>query len=363
MFTTLSLHHRPLLFALVAVLVTGCNGEEEQKAALPRPVRTVTAELSVSGQEVSLPGTIQAVNEVSTAFRLAGRMIERKLNVGDRVEAGQLVAILDSQNERNAQRSAEAGVRAGEGQLVQARNAFGRQQSLLNSGFSTRANFDQAQQLLQSAQAQLDDARAQLKIAQDRVSFTELVADAPGTVTAIGAEPGEVVQAGQMIVRLARQNGRDAVFDVPADLIQSLPADSIIDIRPLNSNDSPTEGRVREVSPQADPVTRTFQVKVGLINPPESLRLGMTVRGTVHGETLPHIVLPSSALTTTNGKTAVWVVNPQTLKVGLREVAVESFSAATASISEGLATGDVVVTAGVQALYPDQQVRLLEVQP
>ncbi len=356
-------YHHPLLLALLAVIVAGCSESEEKNAAIPRPVRTIVAEVSVSGNEISFPGTIEAVTEVSSAFRIGGRMIERKVNVGERVEPGQVIAILDSQNERNTLRSAQAGVRAAEGQLVQARNAFGRQQSLLNSGFTTRANFDQAQQVLQSAQAQLDDARAQLKIAEDRVGFTQLHADAGGIVTATAAEPGEVVQAGQTIIRLARENGRDAVFDVPADLIHSLPPDPHVEVRPLNSTDNPTEGRVREVSPQADPVTRTFQIKVGLINPPPTMLLGMTVRGTVTGETLPHIVVPSSALTSSDGKTAVWVVDPQSLRVALRPLTVENFNAATASISEGLAPGDIVVTAGVQALYPDQQVRLLEAAP
>ena len=122
-------------------------------------------------------------------------------------------------------RAAQANLAAAQGQLTQARNHFERQDTLLEQGWTTRANHDQAKQALQTAQSQVDAAEAQLKIAHDLVSFTELKADAPGVVTAIGPSAGEVVQAGQMIVRLARKDGRDAVFDVPAQLIRSAPSD------------------------------------------------------------------------------------------------------------------------------------------
>jgi RND family efflux transporter MFP subunit len=176
----------------------------------------VTATRGEAEETVVLTGHVQAEDEPALAFRIGGRMIERPVNIGDRVEAGQVLAKLDPENELNVLRSAESALTAAQGQLSYARGDFERQRQLLANGHTPRARFDQSQKALQNAQAQVDNTEAQMQIARDRVSWTTLEADAPGTVTARGAEPGEVVQAGQMIVRLARQGGRDAVFDVPA---------------------------------------------------------------------------------------------------------------------------------------------------
>ena len=155
-----------------------------------------------------------------------------------------MVARLEPQNELNALRTAQANLAAAQGQLTQARNHFERQDTLLEQGWTTRANHDQAKQALQTAQSQVDAAEAQLKTAHDLVSFTELKADAPGVVTAIGPRPGEVVQAGQMIVRLARKDGRDAVFDVPAQLLRSAPSDPQITVS-LTDDPAVTAQRAR----------------------------------------------------------------------------------------------------------------------
>ena len=243
--------------------------------------------------------------------------------------------------------------------LTQARLTFGRQQELLKDGWTTRANFDEAQQSFETAQAQVDSAQAQLRIAQDQLSYTVLSADAPGAVTAVGAEPGEVVRAGQMVVQLARQGGRDAVFDVPEQLIRTGPRDPVVEIALTNDPQVKATGRVREVAPQADPATRTFQVKVGIIDPPEAMRLGSTVTGRIKLSAPPGVEVPASALTEANGRPAVWVVDPQSQTVSLRNVDVLRYDPATVVISQGLETGEIVVTAGVQTLRPGQKVRLL----
>ena len=227
-----------------------------------------------------LTGRVESADTAALGFRISGRMIERPVSVGDRVKAGQLVARLEPQNEMNALRSAQAGLAAAQARLTEARNRFERQEILLEQGWTTRAQYDQAEKARQTAIAQVDAAEAQLKSAHDLVGFTELEADAPGIVTAVGAEPGEVVQTGQMIVRLARQDGRDAVFDVPAQVLRSVPGDTVISVHLTDDPAVKTSGRVREVAPQADPVTRTFEVKVGLDDPPETMRLGATVTGT-----------------------------------------------------------------------------------
>jgi membrane fusion protein, multidrug efflux system len=186
-----------------------------------------------------------------------------------------------------------------------------------------------------------------------------LSADAPGAVTATGAESGEVVHAGQMIVQLARQGGRDAVFDVPEQLIRNGPNDPLVDIALSNDPQVKATGRVREVAPQADSATRTFQVKVGIANPPDAMKLGDTVVGRIRLSAPPGVEVPASALTETDGRPAVWVVDPQNKTVSLRNVEVLRYDPATVVISQGLETGALVVTAGVQTLRPGQKVRLL----
>lgn len=342
-----------------SLLLAGCGQETEAEAPPLRPVRVVTVEKGSGGQVAAFTGEVLAQDEASLAFRVSGRMIERSANVGDQVKAGQVVARLDPQNALNTLRSAQAALAAAESQLVTAANTFERQDRLLGNGFTTQANHDAARSALQAAQSAVDNAEAQLKIAQDNVSYTDLVADAPGTVTARGAEPGEVVQAGQMILQLARQGGRDAVFDVPANILRSAPPEVVISVTLSDDPSVTATGRVREVAPQADPVTRTFRVRVGLDNPPAAMRLGSTVIGKVELGNDAVIDIPASALTALNSKPAVWVVDPATQTVALRNIEVRSFSQARIGVDSGLSPGEVVVTAGVQALHPGQKVRLL----
>ena len=348
-----------LLVPAVTLVLGSCKPDTKVEAPEVRPVRTMTASKGEAGETVVLTGHIQAEDEPALAFRIGGRIIERPVNVGDRVEAGQVLAKLDPENELNALRSAEAALVAAQGQLTYARGDFERQRQLLANGHTPRARFDQSQKALQNAQSQVDNTEAQLQIARDRVSWTTLTADAAGTVTARGAEPGEVVQAGQMIVRLARQGGRDAVFDVPAQLLRSAPGDAQITVRLADDPSVTATGRVREVAPQADPVTRTFAVKVGLSDPPEAMRLGATVTGSLKLASEPVIALPASALTELNRQPAVWIVDPKGLTVSLRNVELLRHDPGTVVIAQGLDTGDIVVTAGIQALHPGQKVRLL----
>jgi len=347
-----------VLFA-VGVVLASCKPDTKVAAPEVRPVRTVTATRGEAGETVVLTGHIQAEDEPALAFRIGGRMIDRPVNVGDRVESGQVLAKLDPENELNALRSSESALTAAQGQLTYARGDFERQRQLLVNGHTPRSRFDQSQKALQNAQSQVDNTEAQLQIARDRVSWTTLTADATGTVTARGAEPGEVVQAGQMIVRLARQGGRDAVFDVPAQLLRSAPTDAQITVRLTDDPSVTATGRVREVAPQADPVTRTFQVKVGLSDPPETMRLGATVTGSVKLESEPVIAIPASALTELNRQPALWIVDPKGLTVSLRNVELLRHDPGTVVIAQGLDAGDIVVTAGIQALHPGQKVRLL----
>jgi RND family efflux transporter MFP subunit len=350
---------RVALTLLAVIAVAACDGDDAAPAPEVRPVRVVSVERRTGGETISLSGTIQAETEVNLAFRIDGRLVERSVNVGDTVTAGQVVARLDRANEESALRAARANVAAAQAQLVEARNNYQRQRDLVASGFTTRVRYDQASQALQTAQAQADATHAELTIAENRLAFTELVADAGGTVTARGAEPGEVVPAGRMIVQLARQDGRDAVFDVPAQSVNAATGDEPIRVSLTMDSSVSAIGRVREVSPRADPVTGTFQVRVGLADPPPAMRLGSTVTGRLELAGAAAIEIPASALTRAERWPAVWIVDQAHATVSLRNIEVERFDSASVLVAQGLEPGDVVVTAGVQTLRPGQRVRVL----
>jgi RND family efflux transporter MFP subunit len=345
--------------AILLILLSACGQEAEVGTPAPRPVKTVVVEPTKLGEAVRITGDIRSQNEVAVAFRIGGKIKDRPVNVGDRVESGDLLASLDAQTEENALLAAEAALSAARGDVAKTRNAFDRQDELLRQGFTTRPRFEQAEQALNTAVATLEDAEAQAEMARDRVAFTRLYADSSGVVTARGAEPGEVVQAGQMIVSLARSDGRDAVFNVPARLIQAAPQDIVVDITMATDSTVSVTGHVREIAPQADPVTGTFEVKVGLDSSPAAMSLGSTVTGSFELESERVIAVPASALTKVDMLPAVWVVDPASTRVSLRPVDILRFEPRKVLVSQGLELGDIVVTAGVQALHPGQQVRLL----
>jgi RND family efflux transporter MFP subunit len=352
------------LTALIVVatfaLLAGCKSAKESTAEEIRPVRVVTAEKRVDGDTVSLTGTVQAETEINLAFRVDGRMIERKVNVGDTVRVGQLIATLDPENERSALQASRAELAGANARMVEAQNNYQRQKRLLDDNFISKAAFDQFVATRKAAESQAEAARAQVDIAQNRLGYTRLIANAAGAVTAVGAEPGEVVQGGRMIVQIAQKGGRDAVFDVPPQIKDIAPSQPEITVALTMNPKVTAKGRVREVSPRADAVTGTFLVRVRLIDPPAGMRLGSTVTGHMLAGGVPGIDIPASALSRVDRQPAVWVVDPKTDTVSSRNVEVASFDRNRVIVAQGLAPGDIVVTAGVQALRPGKKVRLVE---
>lgn len=342
----------------VAILGLAACGPAEQADRQPaaRPVGVALVEQISMTSTVQLTGDIQAEKEIDASFRIAGRVIESKLAVGDRVEEGQVLASLDAQTEENELRVAEAAREAAIGEVAKTRSVFERQEGLMAQGFTTRPRFDQAQSALERAMAQLETAEAQVETATDRLGFTVLRAAAPGVVTAKPVESGEVVQAGQVVLRLARDEERDAVFDVPANILENGQNDLRIRVVAINDPTATAEGVVREVAPQADPVTRTFRVRVGLENAPASLRLGTPVVGTATIKSKEVVSIPAGALTMSGSAPAVWVVDPATMTVTLRIVDVLRFEVSKVLIAQGLEAGEIVVSAGIQALHPGQRI-------
>lgn len=352
---------RGALSLLIVVLAAGCGSEAPTETEL-RPVRTVTADPKPIEDDRQAVGEIKPRQETDLGFRVAGKIVSRVVDVGVTVSKGGLLARLDEQDTQNKLKSAEADVAAAEAVLTEARGSEARLRQLVDTGATTRANYDAALRNLRSAEAKLDSAKAGMALARDQLGYTELKADYDGIITAVGAEPGQVVAAGQMVVRLALPEGKDAVFAIAEAAFRDRPANDRpeIIVRLLSNPEVVAEGVVREVSPVADPATRTFQVKVTLKSPPPQMRFGSSVVGRLKATTAPVVVLPGAALFEKGGKPAVWVVDQQTGAVALRPVQLARFESDRIVVSEGLVKGDVVVTAGVNRLREGQKVRLAE---
>jgi RND family efflux transporter MFP subunit len=346
-----------------ALATAACREAPPPPKAEVRPVRSVVVQSRPADDVVSLTGTVQPQTEINFSFRIDGRMVERRVEVGNQVRVGQVLAVLNPDNEQDSVRQAEANLAAARARATEARNTLERNRPLLAQGFISKAAFDNLQATATATQAQADAAQAQVSLASNRLGYTNLVADAPGIVTAIGAEPGEIVQAGRSIVQIARQGGRDAVFDVPPAIKDSAPSNPNITVTLASDPKVSAAGTVREVSPRADPATGTFRVRVSLANPPERMRLGTTVTGRMKVDNPGGMEIPASALTNSDKQPAVWVVDPKTETVSMRSIEVGRFEQNRVMVAKGLQDGEIVVTAGVQALRPGQKVRLLKATP
>lgn len=352
---------RLLVAGLALAPLAGC-GEAAPKEPEVKSVRTMVVEPRLIEDDRRAVGEVRPRYESEIGFRIAGKVVARSVDVGASVKKGDLLARLDTQDFRNKLKSAESDIVAAQAVLTEAEATEGRLRHLLANGNTTRANYDVALKNLRSAEAKLDAAKAAMDMAKDQLSYAELRADFDGIVTAVNAEAGQVVNVGQTIVRLARPEEKDAVFAIAEAAFERRANSERPEIvATLLSNPSITaEGVVREISPVADPATRTFQVKVTLRNPPEQMRFGGSVIGRVKTSSKTVVVLPGSSLFDKAGQPAVWVVDPASATVLLKPVVVARYETDRVVIGEGLAQGEIVVTAGVNRLRENQKVRLAQ---
>lgn len=350
---------RLIVLGALAGSITGCSEVPPPAATAPRLVAVAPAAATTTSNISRLTGEVQAANEAELGFRIGGKVVERKVDVGDKAVAGQLLARLDSVNEENALKAAKAVRLAALGEVEQTRTAFDRQDRLMGQGFTTRRQFDQALTAKEVAEARLNEAEAQVALAQDRLGFTELRADSDGVVTTRRLEAGEVVQPGQVVFRMARDDGRDAVFDVTPRFLDQQPAGGIFRVSLAADPSVSVTGRVREIAPQADAATGTFRIRVGLDKKLPAMALGSTVVGVLEKSSALVVSVPAGALTIMGTDPAVWVVDPATSRVALRRIEVMRFEYASVLVAHGLEAGEMVVSGGIQALYPGQMVKPL----
>jgi len=343
--------------SLIATLA-GCDRKEEAPPDI-RPVRALTIEPGASSVTNQLTGEIRARYESDLGFRIDGKIVDRPVDVGSVVKKGEVLAKLDPQPRQQDLQSAKADAAAAKATLVKEQAAEARQAQLLKDGYATRAAYDDAVAGLQAAQSQVESTKARLQQAQDNLGYTQLLADADGVITSVTGNIGQVVSAGQAVVRLAQPGEREAAFSVSEAILSAAPTAPPVTVTLASNPSIKVLGQVRYVSPQADPTTRTYEGRVSLPNAPPEMRLGATVIGSasLHSESL--VELPDSALFEQDGKPAVWIFDAKAGTVSLRPVTVGRYSGDKIVIGGGLNKGDIVVTAGVQKLIPGQKVRLL----
>jgi RND family efflux transporter MFP subunit len=290
-------------------------------------------------------------------FRVSGKLLSRQVNLGDTVKSGQILARLDAADEELNSDAAQAALAAAKSQADTAARDLGRYQELLRSGAVSRSAYEHQADLNTAAQASCRQAERQYDLRNNQLKYTELRADHDGVITAVDADPGQVVAAGQPVLSLAWSDGRDVYIDVPEGRIAEF--DGAKDIRvSLSGSESKTyAGTVREKSASADPATRTFLVKIAIRDADSKVKLGMTAGVMVADAVDPiELIVPLSALFHRDAETAVWVVDPKTSEVELKTVQVGRYTEAGAVIAAGLSPGDVVVLKGVNELYPRQKV-------
>ena len=342
------------------LLLVGCD-QPTPPSAEATLVRALPVKVTQFDRTTALTGEIQARHESSLGFRVAGKIVERPADVGMKVSRGDLLARLDNQDQMNSVRSAESDVAAAQAFVEQSQTQEERQRKLLADGFTTRVQYDNAQKRFTQAQAELSAAEAKLHSARDTLSYTELRSDRDGVITAKAAEPGQVVSAGQMVLRLADPSEREAVFQVPgaALRVEGRTEPPKVEVRLVDNPNVVTEGAIREVSPGVDPVTRTYTVKVALPNAPDAFLLGSSVAGRAKLPARPVINLPSSALfQTVEGAPAIWVVARPDDTVSLRPISVLQYDTGTVTVESGLEAGDMVVIGGAQKLRSGQKVTI-----
>jgi len=347
-----------VLLALVAIALAGCNDQVAQKAAPVRPVLVATAHYEAETPERSFVGTIRPRIEADMGFRVPGKVAKRLVEVGQTVELGQPLATLDEVDLRLQAEQAEAEFNAATGVLAQAAAAEQRAKDLRAKGWTTDAQLDSAKANADEARARLNRAERSIDLTRNSLSYATLVADARGVVTATLIEPGQVVAAGQTAIRVARFAEKEAVVAIPETLVSRAKTGAAT-VTLWSDPDRKFVARLREISPSADPATRTYLAKFSLPGAGDEVELGMTATLTLSDPATMRVArLPLSALFDQGDKPSLYVVDDKG-DVALKPVQVKSYESNDVVITGGVEEGARVVTLGVQKIDPTVKVKVV----
>ncbi len=349
----------PILAVLSVLALTACDAGDKQATANAAHVRIEAATVTSDVVRASATGEIKARVESNLSFKISGRVISRTAGVGDHVMAGQVLATLDPTEQKADLESARAAVASQEATLRMTSSVLNRRKALTQTGAMSQQDLDSALQQYQSAEKDLDAARAKLETAIEALQQTELRADADGTITDRDVETGQVVQASTTVFTLAHDGERDAVFNVQESAISRTVPQSM-EVALLSRPDVRAQATPREVSPALDRSLGTVRVKLAISNPPAEMTLGSAIVVNVVLDRKERISIPWQSLFSKAGKPAVWVVDPDTKITRMKPVVIERYDASRVVLSGGLQAGELIVVEGGQFLRENQSVSYTE---
>ena len=347
------------------LLLTGCDKPAPPEAP-PRPALVNVVGERSAASTMALVGEVRPRYESSQGFRIDGKIIERKVEVGSLVKKGQLIARLDPADSHLNVAAAQATVTAAEAESALALAELNRQRQLYAKKFISASALDVREAQYKTANARLAQVKAQAYVSDNQAQYTQLTADRDGVVTYIHAEPGQVIESGEVIVKVADTRSIDVLVAVPESRMAEVKLNAPVTIRLWSDREKSYTGVVREMSPAAESATRVFNVRVTVTQPDAALKLGITagVKFTLgDSQSAAGYLIPSKALTEINGKTLVWVVDANN-KVQPRSVVAGPFREDGVLITEGLQAGEKIAIAGVHTLVKDQLVKpVIEAAP
>lgn len=328
-----------------------------------RPVRVTTVEYRDTTRSLVLAGTVVPRIESTLGFRVAGKIVKRAVDVGAVVQAGQLIAELDPADYRLAVDNARAALASAESDFIRARADHERYVALRGTAAFMSQTMDTRQAAAATAQARVEQARSQLSSAENNLAYTELRADADGVVTAVQAEVGQVMAQGQGVARVARTEELEILVGVPEQRLRAVRAANQASFELWSDAGHRYAARLRELSPSADPTTRTYPARFSVIERPAFIGLGMTATLSFERPDAQHVAeVPLSAIFQQGTQPAVWVVDRDSGTIELRPVTIARWRDDTAAISSGVKDGEMIATAGVHKLEAGQKVRPLQQQ-
>lgn len=343
----------------LGLLLTACSQAGEDRPDEVRPVRVVKIGVTEGARRTEYAGEVRARYETRLAFRVGGKIVERLVEVGSSVKAGQVVARLDGADLKLAAASARAQVKSLELQRDLAEADYKRYRGLREKSFISQAEYDRRANAYATAQSQLAAAKAQAAQAANQVGYASLVADVAGVVTGLEAEAGQVVAAGQTVLRVAQPGEKEIAFAVPEGQREMVLRGTAFSVTLNALPGKAWQARLRELSPAADPVTRMYPARATIVAASEEVELGMSASVEVSGDSARRIEVPIAALHSRGANAQVFVVEPKGT-VRAQNVKTGGVSGERVVIESGLAPGDVVVAAGAQLLRPGQRVRILD---